>query len=159
VATGIALAVALLIGAVVLVVTLQPDDEPANGTGTGSGDRTVSVNRNVYQSGGHSITLTSLAVRSGKLFVNMRYENRASGAWNLTCPAEAQDLRSSWLTVAGRQVFADDSWCVQTHPGQGVTIDAGISVDSWARYPVVPDRDVPFTLTWYDLPLVSDLKL
>jgi hypothetical protein len=155
--TGIALAVVLVLGAVFLVVILLPDDETTDPPG--NGDRTASVNRTLYQSEGHSVTLTSLEIRGGKLMVNMRYENRDSEVWNLSCPAAAEDLRSSWVTVAGRQVYPDDSWCVQTHPGQGVTIGAGTSVDSWARYPVVPERDVAFNLKWYDLDPVTDLKV
>jgi hypothetical protein len=119
----------------------------------------VSVNRNLYSSDGHTVTLSSLVVIGGKLRVNMRYENRSSVVWQLTCPAVAEDLRSSWVTVGGRQVYPDDSWCVQTHPGQGVTIDAGGAVDSWGRYPVVPDKDVAFSLQWYNLPAATDLRV
>jgi hypothetical protein len=161
IAGGIALAVVLVLGVVALVVILRPDDESGNqtGSGSGSGDRSVSVNRTMFSSGGQSVTLASLAVIGDKLRVNMRYENRSSVAWNLVCPAEVEDLRSSWVTVSGRTVYPDDSWCVQTHPGQGVTIEAGQSVDSWARYPVVPDKDASFSLQWYNLPAVSGLKV
>jgi hypothetical protein len=158
VVTGIALAVLLVIGAVVLVVNLIPGDEDPDNPG-GTDNRKVAVDRELYESGGYSVTLTSIEVRAGKLFVNMRYENRASAAWNLSCPAKEVDLRSSWVTVAGKQVYPDDSWCVQTHPGEGVTIGVGGSVDSWARYPVVPERNVAFTLQWYDLPVVSNLSV
>jgi hypothetical protein len=61
--------------------------------------------------------------------------------------------------VAGRQVYPDDSWCVQTHPGQGVTIDAGDAVDSWGQYPVVPERGRSFSLQWYDLPAATGLTV
>jgi hypothetical protein len=154
--TSIAAAVVLVLGAVFLVVLLLPDDETDS---PGNGDRTASVNRTLYQADGHAVMLTSLEVRGGKLIVKMRYENRTSEIWNLTCPARAEDLRSSWVTVAGRQVYPDDSWCVQTHPGQGVTIGADTYVDSWGRYPVVPERNVPFTLNWYDLDPVTNLAV
>jgi hypothetical protein len=156
VVTGIAAAVVLVLGAVFLVVLLLPDDETDP---PGNGDRTASVNRTLYQEDGHAVMLTSIEVRGGKLRVNMRYENRTSEVWNLTCPTTVEDLRSSWVTVAGRQVYADDSWCVQTHPGQGVTIGADTYVDSWGRYPVVPERNVPFTLNWYDLDTVTNLAV
>jgi hypothetical protein len=156
VVTGIAAAVVLVLGAVFLVVLLLPDGETDP---PGNGDRTASVNRTLYQQDGHAVMLTSVEIRGGKLRVNMRYENRTSEVWNLTCPATAEDLRSSWVTVAGRQVYADDSWCVQTHPGQGVTIGADTYVDSWGRYPVVPERNVPFTLNWYDLDPVTNLAV
>jgi hypothetical protein len=154
IAASVALAAVVVVAAIVLVVVLLPDggsDDPP------AGDRTVTVNRTLYSSGGQSVTLTSIAVTGGKLRVNMRYENRASTAWQLACPAAATDLRSSWVTVAGRQVYPDDSWCVQTHPGQGVTIDAGDGVDSWGQYPVVPEQGVSFSLNWYDLPAVTGL--
>jgi hypothetical protein len=153
IAASIALAAIVVVAAIVLVVVLLPD----GGSDDPSGNRTVAVNRTLYSSGGQSVTLTSIAVADGKLRVNLRYENRASTAWQLSCPATSQDLRSSWVTVAGRQVYPDDTWCVQTHPGQGVTIDAGDGVDSWGQYPVVPEQGVAFSLNWYDLPAVTGL--
>jgi hypothetical protein len=153
IAAGVALAAVVVIGAVVLVAVLLSD----GGSDDPPADRTVTVNRTLYSSGGQSVTLTSIAVTGGKLRVNMRYENRASTAWQLSCPATTVDLRSSWVTVAGKQVYPDDTWCVQTHPGQGVTIDAGDAEDSWGSYPVVPEQGVSFSLNWYDLPAVTGL--
>jgi hypothetical protein len=159
VAIGIALAVVLVLGAIPVVLLLLPDD---GGKKTGDdppAGRSASVNRILYSSGGHTVTLATLTVSGGKLRVNMRYENRSSAVWNLRCPDRAEDLRSSWVTVAGRQVYPDDSWCVQTHPGQGVTIDAGDAVDSWGQYPVVPERGRSFSLQWYDLPAATGLTV
>jgi hypothetical protein len=154
---GLVVALGLAAGAVVLIRSIWPSAGQAGPPDSG----VHGVNRTMYDDGGHTVTLTSFDVQaSGRLRVNIRYQNSSTVVWALSCPAADTDLHSSYLTLAdGRRAYPESTWCSSQAPGQTVPLQPGAALDSWAVFPSTPARGARYSLNWYDMPTVSNLAL
>ncbi|WP_285790639.1 hypothetical protein [Micromonospora sp. NBRC 101691] len=145
----------------------SPSDsaDPATSTEPSASPRpaepgTYQINEVVYDALSLSVTLVSAEVTGDKLKLNFRYRNDALIAWPLTCPVAEIDRISSKVVVGDDQtVYAESSWCATTRAGETFNLAPGTQAMSWALYPVVPGAGAPFDVTWYDFPVVEDVRL
>jgi hypothetical protein len=122
---------------------------------------TYQLDRTVYDALSLNVTLISAEVTSGgKLRLNFRYRNDALIAWPLSCPTAEVDRTSSQVTLSdGRTVRPENSWCATTRPGESFSLAPDTEATTWALYPVVPGAGSPFDVTWYDFPVIEDVRL
>ncbi|SCL41681.1 hypothetical protein GA0074692_6442 [Micromonospora pallida] len=144
--------------------TADPDSsespEPSESAGEAE-PRTYQIDREVYDALSLSVTLVSAEVTSGgKLRLNVRYRNDSLIDWPLACPTAEVDRTSSQVTLSdGRTVRPENSWCATTRPGKSFTLASGAEATTWALYPAVPAAGSSFDVTWYDFPVIEDVRL
>ncbi|TBL34390.1 MULTISPECIES: hypothetical protein [unclassified Micromonospora] len=134
------------------------DDAPQTPVGT---DRqTYRLDRQIYQESSFRLTLTGAETSDGTLRLTFRYRNDSPLPWPLVCPSREDDLNSSALTLAdGRTVRPTDTWCAAERAGEAVTVAPGQSTDTWGVFPVSPSPTEPFSVSWYDFPVLTDVRL
>ncbi|MEU4568280.1 hypothetical protein [Micromonospora sp. NPDC023956] len=143
----------------------SPEPEPESPEPSASPEQvkpgTYQINEVVYDALSLSVTLVSAEVADGKLKLNVRYRNDSLIAWPLACPVVEIDRISSKVVLSSddRTVYAESSWCATTRAGESFSLAPGKQATSWALYPVVPEAGAPFDVTWYDFPVVEDVRL
>ncbi len=126
----------------------------------GPSTRTYRINRLMYRQGSVTVTLVSAETAAGSLRVNLRYRNDSPVEWPLTCPDAEDDRNHSRLALPdGQIVHSENTWCATNRPGASFSIAPGGQLNSWGVFPMVPEIEQPFQLTWYDFPTLDDIRL
>ncbi|MFI7079876.1 hypothetical protein ACIBO1_21475 [Micromonospora sp. NPDC049903] len=136
------------------------DADDASPPPAGTDRQTYRLDRQIYQQSSFRLTLTGAETSAGTLRLTFRYRNDSLLPWPLSCPSREDDLNSSALTLAdGRTVRPTDTWCAAERAGETVTVAPGQSTDTWGVFPVSPSPTEPFSLSWYDFPVIEDVRL
>ncbi|TCB95539.1 hypothetical protein E0H26_18920 [Micromonospora zingiberis] len=122
--------------------------------------QTYRLDRQIYQQSSFNLTLTSAETADGAVRLTFRYRNDSPLPWPLACPTREDDLALSALTLAdGRTVRPTDTWCAAERPGETVSVAPGQSIDTWGVFPASPAPTEPFSVSWYDFPVLEDVQL
>ncbi|MFI7022584.1 hypothetical protein ACIBMZ_07675 [Micromonospora sp. NPDC049900] len=122
--------------------------------------QTYRLDRQIYQESSFRLTLTGAEISDGTMRLTFRYRNDSLLPWPLTCPSREDDLNSSALTLAdGRTVRPTDTWCAAERAGENIIVAPGQSTDTWGVFPVSPAPTEPFSLSWYDFPVLEGVRL
>jgi hypothetical protein len=101
------------------------------------------------------VLLPSVTVAGTQMGVTVIYRNVSNFSATLSC----SPLQPTSVTMNGSIYMESSSYC-GTHPNQSITVPAGGKFPSWAKYNVVPDLAVPFTLnSWWGYGPVTNIQL